>query len=364
MTVCLNGFSDRHHQAPSPCHHPFIGVLSDPEIRFIDLNMKRMQVHCRKSAEGIYGMKQENGNICADVISEVGQHICDYADELATLKFSPRTVDAYVEPLQRDLVPFMRRQGISRTQDVSHEHLTRYRLQLVERKLKAHTIDSYSRAVRRFFGWLEQKGIIFIDPTEDFTMPRPGRNLGHIPTESDVEKLLESIPLRTKSGIRERAITELTYATGARVSEVLSLAVHGLSFGNMTVAIEGKGGKQRTVPVGEHAMYWVQKYLKDARPHFLSGDTDLLFITKGSQRVTNDFYRARLRVFSLKAGLNHIISPHSLRRACATHMLDHGANPADIRMLLGHADMKSLSQYLATSISRLTESHRRTPAGQ
>ncbi len=179
-----------------------------------------------------------------------------------------------------------------------------------------------------------------------------------------MKKLLNSPDVTTELGIRDRAIMESAYSTGMRLEELSSLNIFSFNLRNGSVRVFGKGGKERTLPLGKHACSWIGKYLK-IRDRLLNGNIDekAFWVSKYSTGMKKCSVG---RVFSLHSKQAEIenISVHAVRRACATHMLRNGAHPVQIQMLLGHASLRTLSHYLKMTITELQETHKRSTPGR
>jgi len=216
-------------------------------------------------------------------------------------------------------------------------------------------------SVRRFYSHLAQTGARADDPTARLPAPRLGRPLPKSLTERDVEALLAAPETGTPVGLRDRAMLETLYATGLRVSELVSLPVARLNTRQGVIrVVAGKGGKDRLVPLGEEAIAWLERYLGEGRPAMLEGrHSDALFITSRGTAMTRQAFWYLIRRYALRAGIEKPLSPHTLRHAFATHLLDHGADLRSLQMLLGHADLSTTQIYTHVARERLKELHAR-----
>jgi integrase/recombinase XerD len=177
-------------------------------------------------------------------------------------------------------------------------------------------------------------------------------------TEKDVESLLAAPNLELPLGLRDRAMLELLYASGLRVSELITLSVAQLSQDMGVVRILGKGSKERLVPVGEIALDWVRRYVKEARPLLLHGrQCHALFVTSRAQAMTRQAFWHLIKRYAVQAGIRPTISPHTLRHAFATHLLNHGADLRVVQLLLGHADISTTQIYTHVARERLKQLH-------
>ena len=224
-------------------------------------------------------------------------------------------------------------------------------------------------SLRRFFAWLVREGRRADDPTLKLERARqPVRRPASL-SEAQVEALLEAPAVDRPLGLRDRAMLELLYASGLRVSELVGLRIADLSLGDGVVRVlRGKGGKDRLVPFGEQAGEWLQRYLEQARGELLHGaPSDFVFVTARSAGrgrgaavgMTRQMFWTRLRALALRAGIEVALSPHTLRHAFATHLLDHGADLRVVQLLLGHADISTTQIYTHVARERLRQLHAR-----
>ncbi len=223
--------------------------------------------------------------------------------------------------------------------------------------------------LRRFYAWALREGLRADDPTVKLERARqPARRPGAL-TEAQVEALLEAPDVEQPRGLRDRALLELLYASGLRVSELVGLKVHELGLHESVVRVQaGKGGKDRLVPFGEAAAYWLERYLQAARGELLRGAaSDFVFVASGPRRaarrgapaLTRQMVWTLLRGYALAAGIDVRLSPHTLRHAFATHLLNHGADLRVVQLLLGHADISTTQIYTHVARERLRQLHSR-----
>ena len=288
--------------------------------------------------------------------------IDEFVRSLEQRNYSPKSIDTYRRALL-DLGAFLGRCGVVQVTDVTADALLDYRLSLVERGFKPSSIAVYARAVRGLFGLLEDRRAIFINPAVDFTVRQPPRRIRSVPSEAEIRAMLETPGTTTACGLRDRAILETAYGTGARRAELASLTVSSVDLDGRTIRFVGKGRKERVVPLTKSASQWIGRYLEEARPTFPGEDSEALWLGKcGPLSVAGMTFT--FTSHSASAGITPPLHPHAVRRACATHMLRNGASPVEIQQLLGHADLKHLSQYLAVSITELRNMHRRSKLGR
>ena len=230
----------------------------------------------------------------------------------------------------------------------------------VERGLRPRTSARLLSALRRFFGYLRREGIVAEDPTALIDAPRLPRSLPKAISEADVEKLLGAPNVDQMLGFRDRAMLEVLYATGLRVSELVSLRMNELSMSQGVIRVVGKGGKERLVPLGEEALHWLGRYLREVRPDLIARRaSDVLFPTRRGAAMTRQAFWHSLKRYAKVAGLRRAPSPHTLRHAFATHLLNHGADLRAVQMLLGHADLSTTQIYTHVARVRLKELHAR-----
>jgi integrase/recombinase XerD len=227
---------------------------------------------------------------------------------------------------------------------------------------RTHRASSQARAVstlRRFYRHLTSRGRIDRDPTLKIAMPVKPARLPKALSEKNVEALLLAPAVDTPLGLRDRAMLETLYATGLRVSELVGLKLHGVSFDMGVVRVLGKGSKERLVPLGEQAIDWLGRYLDEARPDLLGGrQSDAMFVTARGHGMTRQAFWQLVKRYALMAGIApEKLSPHVLRHAFATHLLNHGADLRVVQLLLGHADISTTQIYTHVARERLKTLH-------
>lgn len=215
-------------------------------------------------------------------------------------------------------------------------------------------------SLRRFYRFLLRDGQRKDDPTARLTSPKLPRALPKLMEQKQVEDLLEAPDTEAPLGLRDRAMLELMYASGLRVSELVNLKRHQVSLGRNLLQLVGKGNKERIVPIGEIAEEWLERYLKRARPTLAHGqESDWLFITHHGGPMTRHNFWHLIQRYAKLAGIRQHLSPHTLRHAFATHLLDHGADLRVVQTLLGHADLSTTQIYTHVSRLRLKALHAR-----
>jgi integrase/recombinase XerD len=228
--------------------------------------------------------------------------------------------------------------------------------------LSSGTVCARLLAVRSFFRIMHDERLIDRDLATAVTMPKHRAPLpSRVPGEKELQTLLDSIAPNSSITTRDRAMLELLYATGLRNEELRGLTLDNLDIAEKTMFVHGKGSKDRIVLVGGWVMPHLLKYLESARPllHSSRNPTDLIFVSKNSRRITNCNLNDLIRKYARRAGLEHRITPHSFRHACATHLLKAGADIRYVQELLGHADLSSTQIYTRLDITFLKAAHRK-----
>ncbi len=210
-------------------------------------------------------------------------------------------------------------------------------------------------AIKGFYRWLKREGRIEEDPALLIERPKTGRPLPKTLTEADVEALLNAPDLDTPLGLRDRAMLEVLYATGLRVTELVTLTQSQINPRQGLVRVIGKGDKERLVPLGEEALHWLVRYLREGRPLLLGNDQELLFPSQRGTCMTRQTFWHRIKQMATVAGVQKSLSPHTLRHAFATHLLNHGADLRVVQLLLGHSDLSTTQIYTHVAQQRLQD---------
>jgi len=228
-------------------------------------------------------------------------------------------------------------------------------------KAKATSIGRRLSTLRRFYAQQAERGAIGEDPTQRVRPPKRPRLLPKNLSEAQVESLLAAPDVGTPLGVRDRAMLETLYATGLRVSELVGLTIGQVSLDAGVVRVLGKGSKERIVPLGEEAVAWLEQYGKDVRPALAAGaSTHHVFLTARHGPLTRQAFWALVKRYALRAGIPAAkLSPHVLRHAFATHLLNHGADLRVVQLLLGHADITTTTIYTHVARERLKALHAR-----
>lgn len=231
----------------------------------------------------------------------------------------------------------------------------------IKRGKSPRSLSRYLSAYRQFFGWLLREGKIDSDPVALIESPKTGRGLPKALTEEQVESLLASPDTATALGLRDKAMLELMYATGLRVSELVGLLLSNINLNQGVIRVVGKGQKERLVPIGDEAHESMQAYLTGGRPELLKGvQTDYVFVTSRKSGMTRQAFWYMVRRYADMCDVSLKLSPHMLRHSFATHLLNHGADLRVVQLLLGHSDLSTTQIYTHIAregLKRMHEAH-------
>ena len=241
---------------------------------------------------------------------------------------------------------------------VGAEDLQDFIAQLLSSNYSARSTARLLSCLRRFYLYCLEQGTIDKDPTAKISAPKLAKPLPHSLSENEVEQLLNSPETDNAMGLRDRAMLELMYASGLRVSELIAIQFSNISLEQGVVRVLGKGSKERLVPFGEQASQAIARYLKDARPELLGSKIcEYLFISKRSQGMTRQTFWYRIKHYAKQASISKPLSPHTLRHAFATHLLANGADLRTLQLLLGHSDLSTTQIYTHIAKERLKTIH-------
>ena len=272
---------------------------------------------------------------------------------------SKNTIEAYSHGLTRFL-NHLRGKGVQEIRDVDKFHVRGFLLALKKKNLAAKSIVRNLVAIRTFFRFLIEEGILETNPVEELESPKVAKTLPEILTLKEIEQILEQPNLQTPLGIRDRAMLEMLYATGMRVSELTHLPTHQVNLEGGYVLLYGKGSKERIVPLGSEAMKWVTHYLKTARGILAKGkESPSLFINRSGKGMSRQGFWKNLKDYGRRACLRKRITPHLLRHSFASHLLERGADLRSVQMMLGHVDISTTQIYTHVTGERLKKIHQR-----
>lgn len=272
---------------------------------------------------------------------------------------SERTVSAYRRDLRR-WCAFMSVLGVERPADVTLAQLRAWVFDLRDAGLAPTSIRRAQSALRTYFGFLLAEGVVDVDPTERLDTPRIGRRLPDFLSLEEVERLLEAPDESSPKVWRDRAILEVLYATGVRVSELVGLMLSDLELDEGFARVFGKGGKERIVPIGGPARRALGRYLRDVRPGLDRGaGQGRVFLNARGRPIRRESVWSIVRDAARRAGIRRKVSPHTLRHSFATHLVEGGADLAAVQELLGHVDIGTTQIYTHLDRAYLRDVHRR-----
>ena len=266
-----------------------------------------------------------------------------------------------LESYRRDLAGFaawLRESSGKALLEAASADLQRHLAWRVDRKARPRTTSRLVSSLKRFYQFALREGLRRDDPAERLESPKLPRSLPKSLSEADVEALLAAPEVATTQGLRDRAMLETLYASGLRVSELVGLKTLQVSLDMGVVRVLGKGAKERLTPLGEEAVEWIERYQREARPQLLrSRKSDALFVTARGGPMTRQAFWALVKRYATRAGIRQEISPHTLRHAFATHLINHGADLRVVQMLLGHSDVSTTQIYTHVARERLKDVH-------
>ncbi|KPK40709.1 MAG: recombinase XerD [Gammaproteobacteria bacterium SG8_47] len=270
---------------------------------------------------------------------------------------SAHTLSAYGADL-RQAGRWLRERGGGGLSSAGEGDLLAYLAHRVEHKASPRTTARLLSSLRRFYQYLLRQGLVSADPSAGLTAPKLGRGLPRALSEADVEALLNTPDPDDELGLRDRAMLEVLYATGLRVSELVGLSLRQLNLRQGVVRVVGKGSKERLVPLGEEALTWLERYLAAVRPNLVKDHRiEAVFLTRRGGGLTRQAFWHLIKRHALGAGISKPLSPHTLRHSFATHLLNHGADLRSVQMLLGHSDLSTTQIYTHVSRVRLKQLH-------
>lgn len=272
---------------------------------------------------------------------------------------SRNTLDSYRNDLQLFSEWLRKRnQYDSVLTDATHSDLLDFLASRVSAKIKASTTSRELSSLKRFYRFLLRQGKITTDPSLNIETPKLQRSLPDSLTETEVELLLSAPDLKHPLGLRDRAMLEVLYASGLRVSELINLRYSQVSMDMGVLRVMGKGRKERLAPLGEESLEWLSRYTKEARHSLLNGIvTDTIFVTTRGAAMTRQAFWYLIKRYAQLVGIDVPLSPHTLRHAFATHLLNHGADLRVVQLLLGHADISTTQIYTHIARERLKQLH-------
>ena len=272
---------------------------------------------------------------------------------------SPRSLESYRRDLTQ-LFAWLAEQGIAPHQAQRDRIQAFLAHRTLDQGIAARSLARQLTAIKRYHRWLLREGRRVDDPTLTVDAPRLPKPLPKTLSESEVEALLAVPDTNTPHGLRDKAMLEALYAAGFRVSELVGLPLAAVSLTDGVARVMGKGRKERLVPLGEEAREWIARYARESRPVLLKGKgCEALFVTERGGPMTRQMFWYLIKRHALNAGIRSPLSPHTLRHAFATHLLNHGADLRVVQMLLGHADIATTQIYTHVAKERLKRLHAR-----
>ncbi len=242
--------------------------------------------------------------------------------------------------------------------NADRQHLLAYLSARVQQGARPRTTARLISSIKRFYQYWVREQKLVDDPSDRIEAPKLGRSLPHALTEAEVVALLSAPDTKQPLGIRDRAMLELMYATGLRVSELVGLKLTEVNQRQGVVRTQGKGSKERLVPMGEEASHWLAHYQEEVRPELLKGMAhEVLFVTRRRKAMTRQAFWYLIKRYAQQAGIRKPLSPHTIRHCFATHLLNHGADLRAVQMLLGHSDLSTTQIYTHVAKERLKNIH-------
>ncbi|MFB0507283.1 MAG: site-specific tyrosine recombinase XerD [Thermodesulfobacteriota bacterium] len=270
---------------------------------------------------------------------------------------SQNTLDSYGADLVR-YQSFLRELGIVQIGETSKLEVMAYLLSLRKRDLSDKTVARSIAVLRGFYRWLADEGVLQGNPLEDMESPRTTRSLPEVLSLDEVDSLLNQPDPSSPIGMRNKAMLELLYATGLRVSELTNLVLTNINLEAGYLIVLGKGAKQRIVPMGQEALHWLKRYLEESRQKLLGNNrSPRTFVSQWGRGMTRQSFWKIMKKYALMAGIRKKISPHTLRHSFASHLLEGGADLRSVQSLLGHVDISTTQIYTHVTRERLKKIH-------
>ncbi|WP_404340898.1 site-specific tyrosine recombinase XerD [Pseudoalteromonas mariniglutinosa] len=266
---------------------------------------------------------------------------------------SENTLSAYRSDLDKFCL-FLKGQNLL---TVTAQNVEAYLAHRVDLGLKPRSTARSISALKRFYQYFVREKNIADSPMENIAQPKAGQTLPKTLSEVDVESLLAAPNITEPMGLRDKAMLELLYATGLRVTELVGLRMEQINLRQSVVFVKGKGNKERLVPMGEEAMYWLEQFLQGGRAQMIKHATDFVFPSKRGVGMTRQTFWHRIKHYAILAQVESPLSPHTLRHAFATHLLNHGADLRVVQMMLGHSDLSTTQIYTHVANERLKSVH-------
>lgn len=270
---------------------------------------------------------------------------------------SSNTLESYSRDLSQ-LAQWLASEARLALTTLSSAQLQAYLARRLQQGFSARSTARFLSCLRGFYAYLLREGLVDEDPTSRIKNPALGRALPDSLSEREVDALLAAPNLDDAIGLRDKTMLELLYACGLRVSELVGLTIGQVNLRQGVVRVFGKGGKERLVPLGEEAAHWLSRYLREARSELLKGNSsEVLFPSQRGSMMTRQTFWYRIKHWAQVADISKNLSPHTLRHAFATHLLNHGADLRVVQLLLGHSDLSTTQIYTHVAQTRLKALH-------
>lgn len=272
---------------------------------------------------------------------------------------SKNTIEAYSHGLNRFL-NHLRGKGIEEVSEISKLDIREFLLFLKKKSLSSKTLARNLVSIRVFLRFLTEESILSANPAEEIESPKTAKTLPEILSLDEVETLLEQPDTQIPQGMRDRAMLEMLYATGMRVSELTQLQVNHVHLEAGYVLIYGKGSKERIAPIGNEAMKWARRYMGETRERLLKKrESPFLFVNRSGKPMSRQHFWKSIKAYGRRAGIRKRIAPHLLRHSFASHLLERGADLRSVQLMLGHVDISTTQIYTHVTGERLKKIHQR-----
>ncbi len=278
---------------------------------------------------------------------DIDNAIDNFINYIASEKgLSRNTISSYSTDLKR-FSDFLHGAGITDVSGITTDRILVFLKSLKTSRLSSSSVIRHQVTIRNFFRFMLKEGVLKKDPVHILELPKRDRKLPQVMNESEVESLLNSPSLiqDKKRQIRDKAMFEVMYATGLRVSELVGMTLNSIEMTVGFIKVKGKGSKERIVPIGDAAKEAVAHYLEEGRPAFLRRTTDALFLTQQGEAFSRQGFWKLLKTYLKKTNITKHVTPHTLRHSFATHLLEHGADLRSVQLMLGHSDISTTQIY-------------------
>jgi integrase/recombinase XerD len=272
---------------------------------------------------------------------------------------SKNTIEAYSHGLNRFL-NYLRGKGTKEVREISKLDIREFLLFLKRKGLSSKTLARNLVSIRVFLRFLTEESILSANPAEEIESPKTAKTLPEILSLEEVETLLEQPDPQIPQGMRDRAMLEMLYATGMRVSELTRLQVNHVHLDAGYVLVYGKGSKERIVPIGNEAIKWARRYMGETRERLLKKrESPFLFVNRSGKPMSRQYFWKSIKAYGRRAGIRKRITPHLLRHSFASHLLERGADLRSVQLMLGHVDISTTQIYTHVTGERLKKIHQR-----